>query len=131
MNDCTDYLGEGWNPDSPTINKAWDVTPVFPLLEIDETFVLIFPALHFAYVKNEGNVYARHLLVSFHQRLGESVVEEPPILKALTKEFIFGSSIAKRYQVELMRDAFINGLSSPFIFWRRLETYAVVGFNDG
>jgi len=42
-------------------------------------------------------------------------------LKALAKECTFGAVAAGEYRGELTRDAFINGLSSPFIRQRIFE----------
>jgi len=68
-----------------------------------------------------GVTYARHLLVSRHQQPGESVTEYAQTLKAPAKECTFGAVTADEYRAELTRDAFINGLSSPFIRQRILE----------
>ena len=72
-------------------------------------------------IKKKNNVYARHPLVSRHQQPGESVTEYAQTLKALAKECIFGAVTADKYRAELTRDAFINGLSSPFIRQKILE----------
>ena len=66
-------------------------------------------------------MYARYLLVSLHQQPGESVTEYAQTLKALAKECTFGAVAADEYRAELMREAFMNGLSSPFIRQRILD----------
>jgi len=59
--------------------------------------------------------------VSRHQQPGESVTGYAQTLKALAKECTCGDVTADEYRAELMRDAFINGLTSPFIRQRILE----------
>jgi len=126
VNDYIDYLGEGRAEDAPAINRVRIIInclspSIYPLVEEDETFEQIVATLKAAYFKKKNNVYARHLLVSRYQQPGESVTEYVQTLKALAKECTFGAVSADEYQAELTRDAYINGLSSPFIRLRILE----------
>jgi len=126
VNDYIDYLGECHAEDAPAINRARIIISclspsIYPLVEEDETFEQIVATLKAAYIKKKNNGYARHLLVSRHPQPGESVTEYAQTLKSLAKECTFGAVTADEYRAELTRDAFINGLSSPFIRQRILE----------
>ena len=119
-------MGEGRAEDAPAINRARILISclspsIYPLVEEDETSEQIVATIKAAYIKKKNNAYARHLLVSLHQQPGESVTEYAQTLKALAKECIFAAVTAEEYRAELTRDAFINGLSSPFIRQRILE----------
>ena len=126
VTDYIDYLGEGCAEDAPAINRARILISclspcIYPLIEEVETFEQIVATLKAAYIKKKNNVYARNFLVSRHQQPGESVTEYAQTLKALAKECTFVAVTAEEYRAELTRDAFINGLSSPFIRQRILE----------
>ena len=63
-----------------------------------------------------------HLLVSRKQTAGEKVAEFIQALRLLAKECSFQDITAVVYRKELIRDLFINGLTSPSIRQRLLET---------
>ena len=73
------------------------------------------------FVRTKNNVYARHLLVSRRQGSEESIAENLQSLKNLAKDCSFTNVTAQQFKEQLVRDSFINGLSSAFIRQRLLE----------
>ena len=74
-----------------------------------------------AYHKRRNVVFARHFLMSRVQNSGESIAEYVHALKQLARDCEFQQVSADRYRDELIRDSFINGISSNAIRQRLLE----------
>ena len=72
-------------------------------------------------MKTPNEIFARHLLATRQQRVGESLDEFLRELTKLGKDCKFRAVSAEQYKDELVRDAFINGLASPMIRQRLLE----------
>jgi len=85
------------------------------------TYEDIVANLKWLFVKKQNNVYVCHLLVSHHQKPGESISEFAQALELLAKDCSFADISAGVYRDELSRDSFINGLSSTDIRQRLLE----------
>ena len=94
---------------------------VYPLVEESETYDDIVRVLRNIYVKRRNNVFARHLLVSRRQRINESVADYLQTLRELAKDCTFTNVTAVEFRDQMIRDSFINGLSSPLIRQRLLE----------
>ena len=94
---------------------------IIPYVEDAASYDEIVDTLKRLYLKKNNNVYARHLLVSGKQILGESISEHLQLLKILAKECSFTEVSANAYREELTRDSFINGLASSSIRQRLLE----------
>ena len=73
------------------------------------------------YVKTPNEIFARHLLATRRQQSGESLDEFLLELRKLSKDCNLKAVSAEQYKEELVRDSFINGLSSPLIRQRLLE----------
>ena len=65
------------------------------------------------YVKTPNEIFARHLLATRGQQSGESLDEFLLELRKLSKDCNLKAVSVEQYKEELVRDSFINGLSSP------------------
>ena len=70
--------------------------------------------------KNE--IFARHLLATRRQHVGETLDGYLNALKLLAKDCQFKAVTAQVYKQEMIRDAFINGIHSQHIRQRLLES---------
>ncbi len=73
------------------------------------------------YVKPTNEVYARHLLATRRQQVGETLDEYLQALKTLSKDCNYKNVSGEQYREESVRDAFITGLTSGLIRQRLLE----------
>nr|XP_026689427.1 uncharacterized protein K02A2.6 isoform X1 [Ciona intestinalis] len=94
---------------------------IYPYVEECETYGDIIEILSRTFIRRKNNIYARHLLVSRRQVVGETIAEYLQQLKMLAKECVFTDVTKEKYRDELTRDAFINGLNSTAIRQRLLE----------
>ena len=72
------------------------------------------------FVSPKNEIFARHILATRLQQLGETLVEYINVLKLLAKDCQFKPVTAEIYRQELIRDAFINGIQSQHIQQRLL-----------
>ena len=72
-------------------------------------------------MKTPNEVFARHLLVTTKQQVGQSLDEYLLALQKLAKDCNFRAVSGDQYKQEMVRDAFINGILSPGIRQRLLE----------
>ena len=79
-------------------------------------------ALQDLYIKPKNVFFARHVLASRRQNPGESLDKFLQALKLLAKDCEFKAVSADEYRDDYIRDAFINGLISPQICQRLLES---------
>ena len=94
---------------------------VFEYIEDCTDFESAIAILEGIYLKTPNEIFARHLLATRQQRVGESLDEFLRELTKLGKDCKFRAVSAEQYKDELVRDAFINGLASPMIRQRLLE----------
>ena len=73
------------------------------------------------YIKPRNEIFARHLLATRNQKPGESLDQYLVELKLLAKDCNFVPVSAEQCKSNLIRDSFINGLSSSNIRQRLLE----------
>ena len=73
------------------------------------------------YVKTPNVVFARHLLATIKQEAGQSLDNFLLTLTQLSKDCNFANVSSEEYRKEMIRDAFINGISSHTIRQRLLE----------
>ena len=73
------------------------------------------------YIKPKNETFARHVLACRRQNPGESLDKYLQALKLLAKDCNFKAVTADEYRDDYIRDAFINGLTSPQIRQRLLE----------
>ena len=79
------------------------------------TYDEVKTALIGAYHKKKSEIFARHLLMTRKQQRGKSIAEYVHALRKLARDCSFTNVSAEQYREELMRDAFINGLTSSNI----------------
>ena len=94
---------------------------VYEYIEECRDFDSAIKTLQELFVKTPNEIFARHILATRKQHAGESLDEFLQDLKKLSKDCNFKSVSAEQYREEMIRDAFINGLSSPIIRQRLLE----------
>ena len=94
---------------------------VFDYISDCETFADALSTLQSVYIKPKNVIFARHLLATRKQKTGESLDQYLNELKLLSKDCDFTAVTAEQYCSELIRDAFINGLTSSSIRQRLLE----------
>ena len=77
--------------------------------------------LESVYNKPKNVVYARHLLCTCRQEVGQTLDQYLQRLKQLSKDCGFKSVTAEEYRSEIIRDSFIRGLLSNTMRQRLLE----------
>ena len=95
---------------------------VFEYVEECTTYDEDVETLTKLYVKTPDTVFARHQLASRKQKPGENLDEFLEELKKLSKNCNFLAVSAEVYRSEMIRDSFINGLSSSYIRQSLLES---------
>jgi len=94
---------------------------VFDYVEECTTYDAVIEILERLYVKTPNKIFARHDLATRKQQPGESLDEFLEELKKLSKHCGFTAVTAETYRSEMIRDSFINGLTSSYIRQRLLE----------
>ena len=94
---------------------------VFDYVEECTTYDTVIEILERLYVKTPNKIFARHDLATRKQQPGESLDEFLEELKKLSKHCGFTAVTAETYRSEMIRDSFINGLTSSYIWQRLLE----------
>ena len=94
---------------------------VYEYIEDCDTYDAAIAKLKSIYIKSPNVIFARHQLATRKQREGETLREYFQSLHLLSKECGLRNVTADEYRNELVRDAFINGISSHTIRQRLLE----------
>lgn len=94
---------------------------VFEYIAECKTYDGAIDTLHKLYVKPKNEIYARHVLATRRQETGETLDQYLQALNLLAKDCNFKAVTGAEARDEYVRDAFINGLSSPAIRQRLLE----------
>ena len=94
---------------------------VYDHIDECETYEAAIQVLKSLYVKTPNVVFARHLLATTKQEAGQSLDNFLLILTQLSKDCNFANVSSEEYRKEMIRDAFINGISSHTIRQRLLE----------
>ena len=94
---------------------------VFEYMEDSGTYENAIQILEKLYVKTVNVIFARHLLATHRQQAGQSLDDFLLNLRKLSKDCNFKAVTADQNREELIRDAFINGMSSQSIRQRLLE----------
>ena len=84
---------------------------VFEYIEDCTTYESAIAILQHLYVKTPNEIFARHLLSTRRQQSGETLDEFLRELRKLSKDCNLRAVTAEQYREELIRDAFINGLT--------------------
>jgi len=127
VEDFIESLEESRAENDPAVNKKRIIVSclspeTYLYIEDADSYDDIVTILRQIFVKRKNNVYARHLLVSRRQAAGDSISEYLQVLKNLAKDCTFAAVTANQYREKLIRDAFVNRLSSPSIRQRLLES---------
>ena len=94
---------------------------VFPYVEETDNYETAIEILKRTFEKTKNVVFARHLLATRSQNPEENLSEFLQALRELSKDCKFEAVTAEKYREEMLRDAFINGLTSSSIRQRLLE----------
>lgn len=98
---------------------------VFELIEESNSFDSAIQTLSDLYDKSPNVIFARHLLATRRQQSSESLDAFLQDLRRIAKTCGFKAVTAAEYKEELIRDSFINGLTSPLIRQRLLENHSL------
>ena len=88
---------------------------MFEYIEECTSYQQVIDVLERLYIKTPNKIFARHALATRKQKSNESLDEFLEELKLLSKSCNFTPVSAAEYRSELIRDSFINGLSSNYI----------------
>ena len=102
---------------------------VFEYIDDCETYVEAEALLQKLYVKQPNEIFARYTLRIAKQNPNQSLADFRCTLNKLAKDCNFRDVTAAQNRDEMIRDAFINGISSPEIRQRLLE-HKVLSMDD-
>ena len=94
---------------------------VYDHIEECDSYETAIRVLNELYVKTPNTIFARHLLATAKQDLSQSLDDFLLTLTTLSKDCNFTDLTAEEYRKEMIRDSFINGISSQVIRQRLLE----------
>lgn len=94
---------------------------VYNIIQAKTSYDEAIKTLNDAYEKRQNTTLARHILISRKQQPGESVAEYSRALNVLARDCKFTDVTAIDYQNDVVRLAFIAGVSSQKIQQRLLE----------
>ena len=106
-----------------TNSVAYDV---YDSIEECVTYESAICVLENLYVKTPNEIFARHLLATARQAPGQSLNDFVQKLQGLGKDCNFRPVTAQVYREEMVRDAFINGITSSSIRQRLLENRELI-----
>ena len=94
---------------------------MYEFVEGCEAYEAAINKLKSVYIKTPNVIFARHVLATRKQKQGENLRDLFQQLHVLSKDCNIQAVTAEEYRNELVRDAFINGISSHVIRQRLLE----------
>ncbi|OUC46565.1 zinc knuckle, partial [Trichinella nativa] len=101
----------------------------FEYVQDCKTYDEAIAKLNEVYVKPKNVIFARYEFISRKQRDGESLEEFLHALQRLSKNCEYKNVTAEQYREEMIRDAFINNMSSNEIRTRLLE-HSVISLQE-
>ena len=113
--------GEGLAANKLRILISLVDSKVFDFIEDCDTYEDAIDQLKNMYVKAPNIIFARHILATAQQKTGQSLREFLQNLQSLSKDCNFRAVTGEEYRQEMVRDSFINGLTSTSICQRLLE----------
>ncbi|KRX40031.1 Retrovirus-related Pol polyprotein from transposon gypsy [Trichinella murrelli] len=117
------------DPTAPDAEKEWKFW-LFQFQDFDcKTYDESIAKLNEVYVKPKNVIFARYEFISRKQRDGESLEEFLHALQQLSKNCEYKNVTAEQYREEMIRDAFINNMSSNEIRTRLLE-HSVISLQE-
>ena len=99
------------------VSCAYVSAYVYVLAEDCESYNAAIQKLKSIPIQLPNIIFARHFLATRKQKLDESLPEFLQALPALSTDCSFTGVTAEVYRCELVRDAFINDLTSQHIRW--------------
>ena len=108
-------------PNQLQILFAYVSADIYEYIEDCESFDAAIAKLKTIFIKPPNVIFARHPLATRKQQPGETLEDFYQSLHILSKDCGLRNVTAEEYRNELVRDAFINGLSSHSIRQRLLE----------
>lgn len=108
-------------PNKLEILCAFVSADVYELIEGCDSYDTAIAKLKDCFIKTPNIIFARHLLATRKQKTGESLEEFLQELHTMSKNCNFRNVSAEEHRLDLVRDAFINGLASHHIRQRLLE----------
>ena len=107
--------------DRLNVLTAYLTAPIYKLIQEETTYEGAIEALEQLFVKPNNEIYARHLLATAQQNVGESIDEFVLRINKLTQNCNFTAVTAQQYKDAMKRDSFIRGISSGATRQRLLE----------
>ena len=95
--------------------------PLYKLIQEGTTYERAIEALQKLFVKPRNEIYARHLLATARQNIGESIDEFVLCIDKLSQNCSFTAVTVLEYKDAMKTDSFISGISSSIIRQRLLE----------
>ena len=108
---------------------AYLTAPIYKVIAEETTSDNAVAALRRLYVKPRNEIFARHLLATAQQKVGESIDELVLRLNGLSQNCNFVAVNSQAYSDDMKRDSFISGISSTFVRERLLENQTL-SFNQ-
>lgn len=123
--DRCDAAAEGQDgaaaPNKLQILFAYVSPDVYEYIEGSDTYDAAIAQLKSVFIKTPNVIFARHQLATKKQQPGETLEDFFQSLQILSKDCQLRAVTAEEHRNDLVRDAFINGLSSHSIRQRLLE----------
>ena len=126
-NFVTRCLAAPWTDGVPEPNKleilcAYVTADLYELIEGLDSYDAAIAKLKASFIKTPNVSFSRHQLATRKQKAGESLEEFLQALHVMSKGCSLRNVSAGEYRLDLVRDAFINGLASHHISQRLLES---------
>ena len=108
-------------PDRLRVLAVYVSAEVYEIIDDCAMYDEAISRLKRAYIKSPNSIFAKHELATRKQKPEESLRKFMQALLVLSKDCNFRDVTAKEYKNQMVRDAFISGLSSHDIHQRLLE----------
>ena len=109
-------------PNKLEILRAYISAEVYELIKDLDSYDTAIAKLKASFIKTQNVIFYRHQLATRKQKDGESLEEFLQALHVMSKDCSLRNVSAEEYRLDLVRDAFINGLASHHIRQRLLES---------
>ena len=104
--------------------------PLYKLIQEETTYEKVIERLQKLFVKPRNEIYARHLLATARQNIGESIDEFVLRIDKLSQNCSFTAVTALEYKDVMKTDSFISGISSSINRQRLLENRTLTFVED-
>ena len=113
-------------PNKLEILCAYTTADVYELIDGLDSYDAAIAKLKASFIKTPNVIFSRHQLATRKQKAGESLEEFLQALHVLSKDCSLRNISAEQYRLDLVRDAFINGVASYHIRQRLLESNELI-----